>query len=63
MAERRELIRKVRSAARKLGYQPNLAARDLRVRSTRTLGMVFPDIENPFPLQIDFPPAFGRFMS
>jgi DNA-binding LacI/PurR family transcriptional regulator len=49
---RGELIRKVRSAARKLGYQPNLAARNLRVRSTRTLGMVFPDIENPFYARI-----------
>jgi hypothetical protein len=28
MAERRELIRKVRSDARKLGYQLNLAARN-----------------------------------
>jgi LacI family transcriptional regulator len=45
---RRELVRRVHSAARKLGYQPNPAARNLRVRSTRTLGMVFPDIENPF---------------
>jgi DNA-binding LacI/PurR family transcriptional regulator len=45
---RRELTRRVHSAARKLGYQPNPAARNLRVRSTRTLGMVFPDIENPF---------------
>jgi DNA-binding LacI/PurR family transcriptional regulator len=45
---RKELIRRVRSAAHKLGYQPNPAARNLRVRSTRTLGMVFPDIENPF---------------
>lgn len=49
---RGELIRKVRNAARKLGYQPNLAARNLRVRSTRTLGMVFPDIENPFYARI-----------
>lgn len=45
---RKDLTRRVRSAARKLGYQPNPAARNLRVRSTRTLGMVFPDIENPF---------------
>ena len=45
---RGELTRRVRSAARKLGYRPNPAARNLRVRSTRALGMVFPDIENPF---------------
>jgi LacI family transcriptional regulator len=49
---RKELIRRVLTAARKLEYQPNPAARNLRVRSTRTLGMVFPDIENPFYARI-----------
>ena len=44
----RNLSRRVHNAAHKLGYQPNPAARNLRVRSTRTIGMVFPDIENPF---------------
>jgi LacI family transcriptional regulator len=45
---RKELIRRVQSAAHKLGYQPNPAARSLRVQSTRTIGMVFPDIENSY---------------
>jgi len=45
---RRELVRRVRAAADQLGYQPNPAGRSLRMRSTRTVGMVFPDIENPF---------------
>jgi LacI family transcriptional regulator len=45
---RGELARRVQHAAQKLGYQPNPAARNLRIRSTRTIGMVFPDIENPF---------------
>jgi DNA-binding LacI/PurR family transcriptional regulator len=45
---RTELARRVRNAAHKLGYQPNPAARNLRSRSTRTVGMVFPDIENSF---------------
>lgn len=45
---RKELARRVQHAAHKLGYQPNPAARNLRIRSTRTIGMVFPDIENPF---------------
>jgi DNA-binding LacI/PurR family transcriptional regulator len=45
---RKELERRVQGAAQKLGYQPNPAGRSLRIRSTRTIGMVFPDIENPF---------------
>jgi LacI family transcriptional regulator len=45
---RKELARRVRNAAQKLGYQPNPAARSLRVQSTRTIGMVFPDIENSY---------------
>lgn len=33
---------------RKLRYQPNEIARSLRTKSTRTLGMIIPDITNPF---------------
>src|SRR5436309_1984947 len=40
--------RRVRDAARLLNYQPNRVARNLRVRSSRTVGVVVPDIENPF---------------
>jgi DNA-binding LacI/PurR family transcriptional regulator len=39
---------RVRAAVRTLGYQPNRVARSLRVRTTRTIGVVIPDIENPF---------------
>jgi LacI family transcriptional regulator len=35
-------------AARSLSYLPNRAARDLRVRSSRAVGVLIPDIENPF---------------
>ncbi len=35
-------------AARLLNYRPNRAARDLRVRSSRAVGVLIPDIENPF---------------
>jgi DNA-binding LacI/PurR family transcriptional regulator len=45
---REPLRTKVVAAARKLGYQPNRAARDLRARSSRTIGVLIPDIENPF---------------
>jgi LacI family transcriptional regulator len=39
---------RVREAIRSLGYQPNRVARSLRVRTTRTIGVIVPDIENPF---------------
>jgi DNA-binding LacI/PurR family transcriptional regulator len=43
----------VRQAASELGYRPNLAARTLRTGVARTVGLVVPDITNPF---------FGRMM-
>jgi DNA-binding LacI/PurR family transcriptional regulator len=45
---REELVRRVRAAAQKLNYRPNSVARNLRVRGTRTIALVIPDIENPF---------------
>jgi LacI family transcriptional regulator len=35
-------------AARSISYHPNRAARDLRVRSSRAVGVLIPDIQNPF---------------
>ncbi len=43
----------VRTAAADLGYRPNVAARTLRTGVARTVGLVVPDITNPF---------FGRMM-
>jgi DNA-binding LacI/PurR family transcriptional regulator len=43
----------VRAAAAELGYRPNVAARALRTGVARTVGLVVPDIVNPF---------FGRMM-
>jgi DNA-binding LacI/PurR family transcriptional regulator len=43
----------VRAAAAELGYRPNVAARTLRTGVARTVGLVVPDITNPF---------FGRMM-
>jgi LacI family transcriptional regulator, galactose operon repressor len=39
---------KVLRAARELDYLPNRIARNLRVQATRTIGVVIPDILNPF---------------
>jgi LacI family transcriptional regulator len=39
---------RILDAARELSYRPNRAARDLRVRSSRAVGVLIPDIENPF---------------
>lgn len=39
---------RVTSAIDKLGYQPNLLARSLATQQTRTLGMIVPNIANPF---------------
>ena len=40
--------RRVIAAAKKLKYYPNLNARNLASRQTRTLGMIVSDIQNPF---------------
>jgi LacI family transcriptional regulator len=39
---------KVREAAKKLNYQPNLIARSLNTGSTRTFGLIIPDITDSF---------------
>ncbi|RPF26214.1 LacI family DNA-binding transcriptional regulator [Georgenia muralis] len=40
--------RKVESAARELGYEPNPTARGLVTGRTHAMGLVVPDLENPF---------------
>lgn len=42
------LRQRVLRTMRKLQYHPNEIARSLRTKSTRTLGMIIPDITNPF---------------
>ncbi|HEV7185351.1 MAG: LacI family DNA-binding transcriptional regulator [Actinomycetales bacterium] len=46
-----ETIRRVRAAARQLGYTPNSIARGLRTSSSTTIGVIIPDLTNPI-----FPP-------
>ncbi len=48
---RPETRRKVLAAVERLEYRPSALARGLRLQRTRTLGMLVPDITNPF-----FPP-------
>jgi LacI family transcriptional regulator len=43
-----ELRERVQDAIRELDYYPNAIARSLKVKQTRMLGMVLPDITNPF---------------
>lgn len=38
----------VTAAAQELGYEPNAAARGLRSGVTKNIGLVIPDLENPF---------------
>ena len=45
---REPLRSRILEAAHSLSYSPNRAARDLRVRSSRAVGVLIPDIENPF---------------
>jgi LacI family transcriptional regulator len=42
------LRKRVEAAIRKLNYRPNLIARSLANRRTHTIGMIVPDIANPF---------------
>jgi LacI family transcriptional regulator len=42
------LKQRVEAAIQKLSYRPNLLARSLAKRSTHTIGIVVPDVSNPF---------------
>lgn len=43
-----EVAARVWAAIRELDYRPNHVARNLRVRTTSTVGVIIPDIQNPF---------------
>src|SRR6516164_4730326 len=44
----KKLRERVEEAIRKLKYRPNLVARSLAKQRTHTIGMIVPDIGNPF---------------
>lgn len=43
-----ETARIILETAEKLDYRPNILARSLRLRKTMTIGLIVPDIQNPF---------------
>jgi LacI family transcriptional regulator len=46
-----ETVQRIQRVAKQVGYVPNVMARGLRTNSTMTVGVVIPDLTNPF-----FPP-------
>ena len=40
--------RRVRNAVKKLGYRPNQSAQAMKTGRTRTIGLILPDLTNPF---------------
>src|SRR5690606_11538504 len=44
--------RKIEEAVRELGYTPNVAARSLRLNQTQAVGLIVPNIANPFFAEI-----------
>ena len=56
-----QLQEKVLASVDALGYRPNLVGRALRQKKTSTIGLIVPDLENPFLLRVDprsKPPIF-----
>ena len=47
-----ETYEKVRSVIRRLGYTSSLAARSMRSRRTNVIGLIVPDVGDPFSIQV-----------
>ena len=45
---RKETINKIEKMAKELNYRPNEIARGFRLKKTQTIGLIVPDISNPF---------------
>jgi len=43
---------RVRSAMEELGYSRNEVARSLKVRQTRTIGIIAPELSNPYFMEV-----------
>ncbi len=43
-----DVKKRINASIKKLDYQPNLVARSLKLKSSNTIGLIFPDIEDPF---------------
>lgn len=49
---RPETVQRVLRIAEELNYTPNPTARSLKTKSTRTIGLIIPNIENPFYIRL-----------
>ncbi len=49
----RKTVQKVLAAKEELGYQPDYFARQMITKETKTIGVLVPDITNPFFQYID----------
>ena len=47
-----EVKDRIKKAIKDLNYKPNLVARSLKLRSSKTIGLVFPHINNPFFIKL-----------
>jgi DNA-binding LacI/PurR family transcriptional regulator len=47
-----EVQGRIKKAIKELNYKPNLLARGLKLKSSKTIGLVFPHINNPFFIEL-----------
>jgi LacI family transcriptional regulator len=47
-----ETYEKVKRVIRELGYTSSLAAKSMRSRRTNVIGLIMPDVEQPFPIEV-----------
>jgi len=47
-----ELRQKVQNLAKEMDYVPNVAAKSLKTKKTKTIGLIISDIRNPFFLDV-----------
>ena len=47
-----ETYERVKAIIEEMGYTSNLAAKSMRSRKTNVIGLIVPDVEDPFPVQV-----------